>query len=136
MRFPFVSVLAGVALFLTLSAAGLAIAAAVMIRLPATYFLDSGPPDIRSGRDPARRWAILVLKNISGAAVVVLGIVLSMPGIPGPGILTMLLGIMLMEFPGKRRIERWLISRPRVCGGVNRLRRRYGKPPFILEQSS
>jgi hypothetical protein len=133
MRFPFVSVLAGVALFLTLSAAGLAIAAAVMIRLPATYFLDSGPRDVRSGRDPARRWAILVLKNMSGAAVVVLGVVLSMPGIPGPGILTILLGIMLMEFPGKRRIERWLISRSRVCGGVNRLRRRYGKPPFILE---
>jgi hypothetical protein len=133
MRFPFVSVLAGVALFLTLSAAGLAIAAAVMIRLPATYFLDSGPRDIRSGRDPARRWAILVLKNMSGAAVVVLGVVLSMPGIPGPGILTILLGIMLMEFPGKRRVERWLISRRTVCVGVNRLRRRYGKPPFILE---
>ena len=75
---------------------------------------------------------MLILKNIVGAAVVLLGIVLTLPGVPGPGILTILLGMMMMDFPGKRRFERWLISRPGVFAALNRLRQRYGRPAFTL----
>jgi hypothetical protein len=80
------------------------------------------------------RWGILLLKNVAGAAIIVLGIILTLPGVPGPGLLTILLGIMLTDFPGKRRLERWLIGRPRVLETLNRLRLRYGKPPFLLER--
>ena len=38
-----------------------------------------------------------------------------------------------MDFPGKRRLERWLVSRPTVLNTINRLRQRYGKPPLVLE---
>jgi hypothetical protein len=53
--------------------------------------------------------------------------------IPGPGILTILLGVTLLDFPGKRRLELKLISRPEVLRGVNAIRARYGRPPLLLD---
>jgi hypothetical protein len=123
----------GLVLFLTLSAAGTAIVALVVIRLPASYFSASSSQAVVGDRHPVRRWATLILKNVAGVAIVVLGVVLSLPGVPGPGILTILLGIMVMDFPGKRTLELWLISRPKVFSAVNRLRHQYGKPAFVLE---
>jgi hypothetical protein len=61
------------------------------------------------------------------------GIVMSLPGVPGQGVLTILLGVMLLDFPGKRELEAKLVSRPQVYRAVNRLRARYGKPPFLLD---
>lgn len=52
---------------------------------------------------------------------------------PGPGVLTILIGVMLLNFPGKRRLERKLVERPRVLEAINRLRARFGKAPLILE---
>ena len=62
----------------------------------------------------------------------VAGFLLSLPGIPGQGVLTILLGVMLIEFPGKRRWELWLISRPRVHSAVNTIRQRFGRPPIEI----
>ena len=124
--------LVGFASFVTLSAAGMAIAVAVIVRLPETYFSSRHAEQVSDSR-PVRRWVRRILKNAAGVVVVISGIILSLPGIPGPGILTIMLGIMLMDFPRKRRLERWFISRPRVLAAVNRLRRQHGKPAFILE---
>jgi hypothetical protein len=55
------------------------------------------------------------------------------PGVPGQGVLTILLGIMLLDFPGKRALETRIVGRPRVNGAVNALRARFGKPPLILD---
>jgi hypothetical protein len=119
-------------LFLALSLGGMAIATAVIVRLPETYFSESRSRHMNNPH-PFRGSLVRILKNALGVAVVVFGIVLTLPGVPGPGILTVLLGIMLMDFPGKRRLERWLISRPKVFAAVNRLRNHHGKPAFILE---
>ena len=62
-----------------------------------------------------------------------LGIVLSLPGVPGQGILTILLGIMLLDFPGRRKLEHKLVSRPQVLKTINKLRHRFGKPPLVLD---
>ena len=86
------------------------------------------------GRSPsAARLGLHLLKNLLGIAVVILGLLLSLPGIPGQGVLTVLIGLMLIDFPGKMRLERWLIQIPRVRNAVDRLRQRYGKPPLILD---
>lgn len=119
---------------IALSAAGLTIVSAVLVRLPANYF-SLRPPNVFSPtRHPVFRRITLVLKNAAGAAFIVLGIIMLIPGIPGHGLLTILLGIMLMNFPGKGRVERWLIGRPKVLDTINRLRHRHGKPPFVLEE--
>jgi hypothetical protein len=40
---------------------------------------------------------------------------------------------MLLDFPGKRRLEQWLVRRATVLRAMNRLRQRYGKPPLVVE---
>jgi hypothetical protein len=56
---------------------------------------------------------------------------LSLPLVPGPGALLMLLGLAVAEFPGKYRLELALIRLPHVLSSVNRLRARFGKPPLL-----
>jgi len=117
-------------------AAGVAISLAailvVLLRLPATYFhADYVSP--LAEQHPAIRWAGLIVKNLLGALLVALGFVLSLPGIPGQGLLTILIGVMLVDFPGKRRFERRLISHPSLLAAINALRARFGKPPLVVK---
>jgi hypothetical protein len=51
------------------------------------------------------RW---LLKNLLGYALIVAGIVMSVPFIPGQGILTLFVGLAIADWPGKRRFFRWL----------------------------
>jgi hypothetical protein len=82
---------------------------------------------------PIVRWAGVILKNVLGTLLVLLGLFLSLPGIPGQGLLTILIGVMLLSFPGKRRLERRLVSRPSVLAAINALRAYFGKPAMRLE---
>jgi hypothetical protein len=74
-----------------------------------------------------------IAKNVLGFILVVVGIMLSLPGVPGQGILTILIGIMLLDFPGKRELERRIVSCPGLFQAINALRRRFGKPPLVLD---
>jgi len=58
--------------------------------------------------------------------------VLSLPGVPGQGLLTVLLGIMLLDFPGRHRLEQKLLSKPSIVNTINKLRERFGKQPLQL----
>lgn len=124
----------GVGLFLVTFTISLVIVGVILVKLPATFFLDRHCRDLWVDRHPALRWTGVVLKNLLGVLLVVLGILLSLPGIPGQGILTILIGVILLDFPGKRRMERYLVSRPRVLRTINRLRARYGRPPLVLDE--
>jgi hypothetical protein len=75
----------------------------------------------------------LTAKNLLGVLVIALGVVLSLPGIPGQGILTILIGVLLLDIPGKRRLVRWLLRRPRLLKPLNRLRRWFGREPLVIE---
>jgi hypothetical protein len=105
----------------------------LVIRLPATYFCDTYLRDGWDGRHPVLRWAGVLLKNLLGVLLVVLGGIMAVPVIPGPGLLLLVLGIMLLDFPGKHRLEQWLVHRATVLRAMNRLRQRYGKPPLVVE---
>lgn len=123
---------AGAAMFVAMSLGGLALVSAIVVRLPADYFCNDAQRGYWLQAHPVLRWGGLIAKNIAGLALVGLGIVLSLPGVPGPGFLTILLGIMLMDFPGKRRLECWLIRRPAILSAANALRDRYRRPPFVV----
>jgi small-conductance mechanosensitive channel len=126
-------VLIGVVLFVVSFAGSLALVSMVLVKLPATYFQPAHERSFLENQRRAVRWSGMVLKNVVGFVVVLLGILMSIPGVPGQGILTILLGIMLLDFPGKRRLEYKLVSRPRVLQTINQLRRRFDKPPLILD---
>lgn len=122
----------GALMFVVMSLGGLALVSAIVIRLPSDYFCNDAQRGYWLHSHPVLRWSGLIAKNIAGLGLVGLGIVLSLPGVPGPGFLTILLGIMLMDFPGKRRLECWLIRRPAVLSAANALRERYGRQPFVV----
>lgn len=127
-------VLLGVGLFVVSSVGGLAIAAFVLAKLPVDYFQEDGHPAAFAWAEqhPVLRWAALIAKNLLGVVLIIVGILLSLPGVPGPGFLTILIGILLVNFPRKRQLLRWFISRPKIRQGINDLRARFGKPPLNL----
>ncbi|MGB0845912.1 MAG: PGPGW domain-containing protein [Thiolinea sp.] len=67
-----------------------------------------------------------LIRNIIGFCILLAG--LAMFVLPGQGILTALVGIAIMKFPGKFRLERWLISRNGVLPAVNWFRRKTNSP--------
>jgi hypothetical protein len=106
----------------------------LLTRLPSDYFARAERVAWRDPTSSASVIAILlgVLKNVLGLLLVVLGLVMLLT--PGQGILTLLVGLLLMNFPGKYHLERWLVLRPGVLRGLNWLRRRKGQPPFEAPQ--
>nr|ALS89316.1 putative transmembrane protein (PGPGW) [uncultured bacterium] len=125
--------LLGALLFVVTFAISLAIVSFIMVKIPADYFRKDHSPEFLLGRHPAIRLIAVVGKNILGVLLVALGIVMSIPGVPGQGILTILLGVMLLDFPGKRNLEHKLVSRPQVFKTINKLRHRFGKPSLVLQ---
>jgi hypothetical protein len=121
-----------VAVFLATFVLSLAVVSWLLVLLPATYFVERDRRPFWVGQPPVVRWSGLIAKNLLGAALVAGGVVLSLPGIPGQGLLTILIGVMLLDFPGKRKLERKIVGMPRVLRTINRLRARFGKPPLVL----
>jgi hypothetical protein len=99
----------------------------VIARLPADYFTDDSRPAPLS-RHLAVHLLLMALKNLLGLALVLVGILLLF--LPGQGLLTVIIGLTIMNYPGKFAFERWLVRRPRVLPALNWLRRRLGTPPF------
>ena len=79
------------------------------------------------------RWGAVILKNVLGVMLVILGLLLSLPGVPGQGLLTILLGLIMIDIPGKRPLEAKIIKRPTILVAANKLRARYNKKPLVLD---
>lgn len=126
------SVLIGALIFAGSFLLNLAIVSLILVKLPADYFSNDDKKRFASNSHPMLRPLMIVGKNLLGLVLVALGVVLSLPGVPGQGLLTVLLGIMLLDFPGKHRLERKLLSKPSIVNTINRLRGRFGKPPLEL----
>lgn len=73
-----------------------------------------------------------LFSNLLGAVFVIMGLLMLV--LPGQGILTILIGLVLMNFPGKDRLIRYAVSRPRLLSSINSVRRRSGRKPLILEK--
>ena len=127
------SVLLGVLLFVVTFSISLAIVSLIMVKIPADYFRKDKPRELWADKPPIVRFLGIFVKNLLGLLLVALGIVMSLPGVPGQGILTILLGIMLLDFPGKRDLEYRLVSQPRVLNAINKLRHRFGKDSLVLD---
>jgi hypothetical protein len=125
--------LIGLGLFVGSLAFSFASIAIVLVKIPANYFSSHYRQDFLPNSSWIVRWGAVIAKNLFGVFLVLLGIVLSLPGIPGQGILTILLGLIMLDIPGKRPLEAKIIQRPTVLAAANKLRTRWGKPPLILD---
>lgn len=114
-----------------MAAVSVVIVGYVLARLPADYFVN---PNARLpiDRHPVLKVLVVLVRNVCGYLLIALGVVLSLPGVPGQGVLTILMGVMLIDFPGKHRFQRWLVTRRAVLFAVNKLRARAGQPPFAF----
>lgn len=98
----------------------------LVARLPVDHFARPGPAP---GPRGALGLAVRVARNALALAVLALG--LAMLVLPGPGLVTIVVGLSLAEFPGKRAAVARLAGSPRVFASLNWLRRRRGRPPFV-----
>lgn len=103
----------------------------VMVKLPADYFSSSYARNHSTDGSFFIRWGAVILKNLVGLILVIAGIIMVVT--PGPGGLTILLGLVMMDIPGKRPLETKLIQKPAVLSAINNLRARYKKSPLILD---
>ena len=114
-----------------LGAIALMAGAVVAIRLPADYFTrPASDPNASEKSNAPSHLAMKILKNIVGVILILVGGVLSVPLVPGPGILILLMGLMLTSFPWKRKLELKLLRTRFVLSPVNWMRKRAGRPPI------
>jgi hypothetical protein len=120
-------------LFLILSIvtiiASLASVSILLISLPSDYF--SRKKRGSRIRNPILRLLLRLLKNVCGIVFLIGGFIMLFT--PGQGILSLLVGVILCDFPGKRKVERKIIERPLVLSTINRIRARYNRPLIVLD---
>lgn len=118
----------GAVLFVVSFAGSIALTGAVLVRLPPDFLTTAAAP--ASVRRDLRARALRVLRHLLGVLLILIGIVLSLPGVPGQGLLTILAGLFISELPGTNRLLRRILRSPRVLVAVNKLRARYRHPPL------
>lgn len=120
--------------FLILSLVAIGI---VLVRLPEEYFTKPRQPWWKRekrwrGRDVAR----ILAKNAAGVLLVAVGGLLALiPGVPGQSLLTIFMGLFLVDFPGKHRWQCWILRRKRLNRWVGGVRLRFGRRPFTLPEA-
>ncbi|HWK54405.1 MAG TPA: PGPGW domain-containing protein [Hyphomicrobiales bacterium] len=117
------------ALAVLVSLGTLAVLPLVVLALPEDYFVTPRRrPLVREAWPPWVRPVVLVLKNLLGVLLLVLGVLMLV--LPGQGLLTLLCGLVLLDFPGKYRCLRWLAGREKILASLNWLRTKRGLAPL------
>jgi hypothetical protein len=101
------------------------LAAWLLVRVPPDYFKG----EKRQALKKRPLW-MKILKNAGGVLLVLLGLVLSVPGVPGQGLLMVLCGLMLLDLPGKYKLERKILSLSPIRRAANKIRAWRGRPPL------
>ena len=105
----------------------------LVVRMPADYFVGRRPAPSRwADSHPAIRMSALVAKNLLGGILVVFGLLMLFT--PGQGILSILVGLSLLNIPGKRALERRIVGNPVVLRALNAIRARARRPPLVLDE--
>jgi hypothetical protein len=105
---------------------------AVVLYLPSDYFVRDGDAASFARRHDVVRVALRIMKNALGWVMLPLGIFMALPLVPGPGLVCILIGVSLLDFPGKRRLEERLLAYRPVLHAANRMRQRFGRPPILV----
>jgi hypothetical protein len=103
----------------------------LVVRIPSDYFSHKRRSrKLWGGQNLLLRLVFLTIKNLFGYILIITGVF--MLAIPGQGMLTTLIGIILIDLPGKYRFERWFVGRPLVLQSINLLRRHAKRDPLVL----
>ena len=76
-------------------------------------------------------WLITaVVKNLVGYTLILGGIIMLF--VPGQGLFTIFIGLILSNYPGKYYVERRIVAIPKILNTVNWLRKKTDKPPLKI----
>ena len=104
----------------------------IVIKIPQNYFHERYRVRVaKQSNHPLIAQFFTGLKNVIGFLFIVLGILMLV--LPGQGILTILIGLFMMNFPGKYRLEKKIVSAPKVLQSLNWIRAKANKPPLMLK---
>jgi len=102
----------------------------ILVRLPTDFFDTRVPRRWMENHHPVLRLLGHIVKNVVGAIFLFAGFLMLF--LPGQGILTMLIGVTMLDFPGKRKLEAKMIGQPAVLNAINTMRQKFGKPPLTI----
>jgi hypothetical protein len=122
------------AAFSVVTFVGTLLAIPIMVaRIPTDYFTTrTRHPSPWRNQHPIVRFAALLAKNLLGLVFIAAG--MAMWILPGQGMITMMIGIILLDLPGKFRFERWLIRRRSISRAINWVRRKVNSPPLLIPE--
>jgi len=98
-------------------------------QIPDDYFLSvKRKPTKWIEQKPVLRLLVLFGKNIIGLSLVVGGLLMLV--LPGQGFLTIITGLLLVNYPGKFKLEQKIVSIPSVFKALNWIRIKANKSPL------
>lgn len=101
--------------------------------LPEDYFKSENRnliSSVQNSRYPLLKLLVLITKNFFGVLLLLSGILMLV--LPGQGILTIITGLVFMDYPGKYKFERKLLRQKGVINSINWIRSRLSKPPLKI----
>ena len=101
-----------------------------VIRMRSDYFVRTKSGVNSPHSHPALRFLLQAAKNIFGIFLIIVGFLMLV--LPGQGVLTILIGVTLLDFPGKQRFVIALVQRKIIREFINRIRLKAGQPPIDL----
>jgi archaellum biogenesis protein FlaJ (TadC family) len=104
----------------------------LVARIPVDYFChEKRHPTPLKQTHPILRIVSLVGKNLLGWVLLLGGLIMLF--IPGQGLLTIAMGLLLMDYPGKFSLERKIVRKPKILNSLNWLRRKVNTPPLEID---
>ena len=97
--------------------------------IPSDYFINRKDSKFKLNYPAA--WIVsIIIKNIFGYILILGGILMLV--LPGQGLITIFIGLMLSNYPGKYSIEKKIIATPKILKSINWLRKKSNEPPLIV----
>ncbi len=105
----------------------------LVARIPNDYFCHRKrqPAPLKQSH-PILRVLLLVAKNCLGWVLLLGGLIMLF--IPGQGLLTIAMGLLLMDYPGKFTLERKIAGKPKILSGLNWLRAKANARPLEIDE--
>lgn len=101
----------------------------IILNLTPDYFLYKRQPMLKY-KHRVIRYFVLIIKNLFGYILFILGVIMLF--IPGQGLLSIALGMLLINFPGKKKVEKKMFSNKKVNKIINIIRKKFGKEEIFF----
>ena len=98
--------------------------------IPHNYFVDKKRVSLIKIKNPLMWLPIIIIKNSIGLVLILCGILMLI--LPGQGVLTIITGLIFLDYPGKFRFERSLVRNKLILNSMNWIRRKLDKPDLII----